>query len=186
MKKQIDPNLNGFDGEDFLSPPVNESVSDFIISGETAQERRQEPDFKVAEKNEDNQEKDFHASENHRAKAEIGTLNHEYASMRAQNGSSGSHSHSHSGSHHHSSSHHSSSSKKKKKSRIPLPIRIAIVILVILLLFVFTAGGVLIYMTAAHMFMIKIRLLLPLSVLTGRKSASRAMLTAHRVRQIPI
>lgn len=146
MKKQIDPNLNGFDGEDFLSPPVNESVSDFIISGETAQERRQEPDFKVAEKNEDNQEKDFHASENHRAKAEIGTLNHEYASMRAQNGSSGSHSHSHSGSHHHSSSHHSSSSKKKKKSRIPLPIRIAIVILVILLLFVFTAGGVLIYM----------------------------------------
>lgn len=146
MKKQIDPNLNGFDGEDFLSPPVNESVSDFIISGETAQERRQEPDFKVAEKNEDNQEKDFHASENHRAKAEMGTLNHEYASMRAQNGSSGSHSHSHSGSHHHSSSHHSSSSKKKKKSRIPLPIRIAIVILVILLLFVFTAGGVLIYM----------------------------------------
>lgn len=146
MKKQIDPNLNGFDGEDFLSPPVNESVSDFIISGETAQERRQEPDFKVAEKNEDNQEKDFHASENHRAKAEMGTLNHEYASMRAQNGSSGSYSHSHSGSHHHSSSHHSSSSKKKKKSRIPLPIRIAIVILVILLLFVFTAGGVLIYM----------------------------------------
>lgn len=148
MKKQIDPNLNGFDGEDFLSPPENDDISGFKISGETARENRQSPDFKVTEKDEDNQEKDYHASENHRAKAEMGTLNHEYAAMRTKNGSSGSHSHSHShsSSHYHSSSHRSSSSKKKKKSRLPLPIRIAIVILVILLLFVFTAGGVLLYM----------------------------------------
>lgn len=147
MKKQIDPNLNSFDGEDLFSSSVNEDVSGFHISGETARENSKNPDFKVTEKDEDNQEKDYHASENHRAKAEMGTLNHEYAAMRAQNGSSGSHSHSHShSSSHHSSSHHSSSSKKKKKSRIPLPIRIAIVILVILLLFVFTAGGVLLCM----------------------------------------
>lgn len=148
MKKQIDPNLNGFDGEDFLSPPENNDISGFKISGEIARENRQSPDFKVTEKDEDNQEKDYHASENHRAKAEMGTLNHEYAAMRTKNGSSGSHSysHSHSSSHYHSASHHSSSSKKKKKSRLPLPIRIAIVILVILLFFVFTAGGVLLYM----------------------------------------
>ncbi len=143
MKRQIDPNLNGFGGDDFLEPFRNEDTSGFHISGETASENKVNPDFKVIEKDEDNQEKDYHASENHRAKAEMGTLNHEYAAMRTKNGSSHSHSHSHSG-HHHSSSHQSKSSKKKKKT--PLPLRIAIVILVILLLFVFTAGGVLLYM----------------------------------------
>lgn len=143
MKRQIDPNLNGFGGDDFLEPFRNEDTSGFHISGETASENKVNPDFKVIEKDEDNQEKDYHASENHRAKAEMGTLNHEYAAMRTKNGSSHSHSHSHSD-HHHSSSHQSKSSKKKKKT--PLPLRIAIVILVILLVFVFTAGGVLLYM----------------------------------------
>lgn len=148
MKRQIDPNLNGFGGDDFLSPPKNEDVSGFRISGETetSRENRQSPDFTVTEKEEDTHARDYHASESHRAKAEMGTLNHEYAAMRTKNGSSGSHSHSHShsGSHHHSS-HHSSSSKKKKK-KLPLPLRIAIVILVILLIFVFTAGGVILYL----------------------------------------
>lgn len=148
MKRQIDPNLNGFGGDDFLSPPdKKENISEFHISDEKEIPDKKNPDFTVTEKQEEHHERDYHASENHRAKAEMGTLNHEYAAMRMQNGSSHSHSHSHShsGSHHHSSHHHKSGSKKKKK-KLPLPLRIAIIILVILLVFVFTAGGVLLYM----------------------------------------
>ncbi len=154
MKKPIDPNLNSFDGEDLLSSSKIKNEPDFVIKGETSEPNYTNPEFVVKEKaNADEHEKEYHASENHRAKAEMGTLNHEYASKRSRSGSSsGHHSHSHSSSGHHSHSHssshshHNSSSSKKKKKKLPLPLRIAIVILVLLLIFVFTAGGTLLYL----------------------------------------
>lgn len=141
MKKPIDPNLNGFGEDNILLSSAKENESDFSIEGETARTDYKSPEFVVKEKEGDNHEKDYHASESHRAKAEMGTLNHEYAAKRASQHSSSKH-------HHHSSSshsHHSSSSKKKKNKR-PLPLRIAIAVLVILLIFVFTAGGTILWL----------------------------------------
>lgn len=145
MKKPIDPNLNSFDGEDLLSSSEAKNEPSFSIKGETSEPNYTNPEFVVREKDKaDEHEKEYHASENHRAKAEMGTLNHEYASRRSRSGaSSGHHSHSHSSSH---SQHYSSSSSKKKKKKLPLPLRIAVIILVILLIFVFTAGGTLLYL----------------------------------------
>ena len=53
MKRQIDPNLNGFGGDDFLEPFRNEDTSGLHISGETAAENKVNPDFKVIEKDDD-------------------------------------------------------------------------------------------------------------------------------------
>jgi len=139
MKKPIDPNLNSFGEDDILLSSAKESESDFSIKGETARADYKSPEFVVKEKTEDNHEKDYHASESHRAKAEMGTLNHEYAAKRTSR-------HSSSHSHHHSSAHSHHSSSKKKKNKCPLPLRIAIAVLVILLVFVFTAGGTVLYL----------------------------------------
>lgn len=147
MKKPIDPNLNSFGKDDVLLSSSEENESTFSIEGESLREQRANPDFVVKEKEGEEHEKEYHASESHRAKAEMGTLNHEYAAKRSRSGSSSSsHHHSHSGSHSSHSSHHHSSSSKRKKKRLPLPLRIAIVILVLLLIFVFTVGGTVLYL----------------------------------------
>lgn len=146
MKKPIDPNLNNFDSEDFLSSTISKNEPEFSIKGETSAPNYTNPEFVVTEKSGGSEhEKDYHASENHRAKAEMGTLNHEYAAKRSRNATSSRRSSSHSHSSHAHSSHHSSSRRKKKK-KLPLLLRIAIVILVLLLIFVFTAGGTLLYL----------------------------------------
>lgn len=123
MKKPIDPNLNSFDENGFLSDiePKKEDHSMNIVGEEPRRETNDNPDFVVKESKKSKNPSDYHAGE-HR---------------------SGSSSSSHHSSHH-SSSHHSSSSKKKR--RLPLAARIAIIILVLIFLAVSIIGGTFLYL----------------------------------------
>lgn len=142
MKKPIDPNLNSFNENDFFPEAAEKNEVQFNISGETAKPDYKNPDFVVTEKSDSYAEKDYYASEGHRAMAEKGTLNQEYAARQSRHYSS---SHSKHSSHsHRSHSHHHSSSGKKK--RMPILLRIAIIILVLIFLFVSVVGATVFYL----------------------------------------
>lgn len=147
MRKQIDPNLNGFaDGESIFGDDAkqNNDVSQFNINDDE-QKNFENPDFRVAEKddlgnvisNEPAEEK----------AAEIGSLNTDYLSAenhhRHHHRSSDSH---HSGSHHHGHSHSHGKHRHKHKKKMPLPLKIAITVLVILLIVAVVAGGTVFYL----------------------------------------
>lgn len=146
MKKPIDPNLNHIADDDFLltEDKVNDDTVMNIVGEIHDKKAEQEPRFVVSE-SESAEEKDFHASEHHRAKAQEGTLNREYMNSSSHHHSSSHHS---SSSHsHHSSSHsrHSGSSARKKK-KMPVAARIAIIFLVLVFLAVSVIGGTVFYL----------------------------------------
>lgn len=131
MKKPIDPNLNSFDGNGFLSDiePKKDDYSMNIVGEEPRREANNNPDFVVKESKKSKNPSDYHAGE-HRSSS-----------------SHSSHHSSHSSSSHrssHSSSHSSSSSKKKHK--LPLAARIAVIILVLIFLAVSIIGGTFLYL----------------------------------------
>ncbi len=123
MKKQIDPNLDGFDDELFLN--IDETPSDF----EAASEPSSDGGFMVKEAENTGSEADYHASQH----------THHSSTHHSHSHHSGSH-HSHS---HHSGSHHSSSEKKKSKKKLPAAARIALIIFIILFALVIIVVGTL-------------------------------------------
>lgn len=137
MKKPIDPNLNSFDENGFLSDiePKKEDHSMNIVGEEPRRETNDNPDFVVKESKKSKNPSDYHAGE------------HRSGSSSSSHHSSH-HSSSHHSSSHHSSSHHSShrSSSSKKKRRLPLAARIAIIILVLIFLAVSIIGGTFLYL----------------------------------------
>lgn len=147
MKKPIDPNLNNFSEDLFLE---SQSKTDAKNGDESSNS-----DFSVVE-NDAVDERDFHASEHHRAQAEQGTLNEQFVlnfsrkkRYRVPSESSNKKSKHHSSHHSHhssSSSHHKSSHSGRRKHKLPLGVRILIVLLVIILLITSVFGGGFLYL----------------------------------------
>ncbi len=163
MKRPIDPNLAGFDGEDVLgnaaqpatdgalsepkAPENSESITQLREDVRSYQEAREEAErLKQEEKEKEHLHRHHRHHKHHRHHRRSGSSSgssgshseHSGSSHSEHTGSSHSGSHSHSHSHSHSSSH---SSKKSKKNKLPTVIKVAIIILLVLLLAVGTVFG---------------------------------------------
>ena len=149
MKKPIDPNLNSFDENGFLSDiePKKEDHSMNIVGEEPRRETNDNPDFVVKESKKSKNPSDYHAGEHRNGSEKSGSSSASHHSSHSSSSGSSHHS-SHYSSSHHSSSHHSShrSSSSKKKRRLPLAARIAIIILVLIFLAVSIIGGTFLYL----------------------------------------